>query len=72
MPTRKKRINLSVDDALYAELDALRKLRNASSLSSVIIDLAKTGLEIEEDLYFARIADERSNEPELTHEEFWD
>ena len=72
MPTAKKRINLSIDDALYQELEALRRLKQAQSLSSVVVELTKEGLAFQEDLYFAKIADERADETELSHEEIWE
>ena len=72
MPTLKKRINLSVDDSLYAELEKIRELRQAPSLSSVVIELTREALEIQEDLYFARIADQRADEETLSHQEIWD
>ena len=71
MPTAKKRINLSVDDSLYSELEELQKLRGAPSLSSVVLELTKEALELQEDLYFAKIAAEREAEEELSHEEIW-
>ncbi len=71
MPTAKKRINLSVDDSLYEELEELQNLRGAPSLSSIVIELTKEALELQEDLYFAKIADEREGEKEVSHKEFW-
>ena len=71
MPTTKKRINLSVEDSLYAELEELQKLRGAPSLSSIVIELTKEALELQEDLYFAKIAEERENEKEISHKELW-
>jgi hypothetical protein len=71
MPTAKRRINLSVDDSLYAELEELQSLRNAPSLSSIVIELTKEALELQEDLYFARIAEERENEKSISHKEMW-
>lgn len=71
MPTIKKRINLSVDDSLYAELEELKSLRGAPSLSSIVIELTKEALELQEDLYFSRIAHERENEKEISHKEIW-
>ena len=71
MPTSKKRINLSVEDSLYSELEELQKLRGAPSLSSIVIELTKEALELQEDLYFAKIAEERMNEEEISHEEAW-
>ena len=71
MPTAKKRINLSVDNALYRELEKLKKLKGATSLSAVVIDLTKDSLELQEDLYFAKIAEERFHEPTVSHQAIW-
>jgi len=71
MPTTKKRINLSVDDELYETLEELQKLRKAPSLSSIVLELTKEALELQEDLYFAKIAGEREKEKDLSHEEVW-
>ena len=71
MPTAKKRINLSVEDSLYAELEELQKLRNAPSLSSIVIELTKEALELQEDLYFSKIVEERENEKTISHKELW-
>lgn len=71
MPTAKKRINLSVDDELYGELEKLRELKGAPSLSAVVLGLAREALEILEDLYFARIAEERRSEPTVPHAKMW-
>ncbi|WP_127717027.1 hypothetical protein [Halobacteriovorax sp. HLS] len=71
MPTAKKRINLSVDDSLYNELEQLQKLRGAPSLSSIVLELTKEALELQEDLYFSKVAAERETEEELSHEEIW-
>ncbi|OUR96709.1 hypothetical protein A9Q84_10225 [Halobacteriovorax marinus] len=71
MPTAKKRINLSVDDSLYEELEELQNLRGAPSLSSIVIELTKEALELQEDLYFVKIAEERDGEKEVSHKEIW-
>lgn len=71
MPTAKKRINLSVDDSLLSELEELKKLRNAPSLSSVVLELTKEALELQEDLYFAKMAEERDLEESIDHEDIW-
>ena len=71
MPTEKKRINLSVDDELYDELEKLKALKGAPSLSAVVIELAKEALELQEDLYFARIAEERKSEVSVSHAKVW-
>ncbi|MBI3534693.1 MAG: hypothetical protein HY072_04320 [Deltaproteobacteria bacterium] len=71
MPTLKKRINLSIDDSLYSELEALKELKKAPSLSAVVIELAKEALELQEDLYFAKIAAEREGEKIISHKQIW-
>jgi predicted CopG family antitoxin len=71
MPTTKKRINLSVDDRLWKELKLLKELRGAPSLSAVVIELTKEALELQEDLYFAKIAQEREREATISHDQLW-
>lgn len=71
MPTAKKRINLSVDDDLYDELEKLKDVKGAPSLSAVVLELAKEALELQEDLYFARIVEERKSEPTVSHVKIW-
>ena len=71
MPTAKKRINLAVDDELYNELEQLKKLKKAPSLSAIVIELTKEALELQEDLYFAKLANERMKEPSLSHKQIW-
>ncbi|HXH31274.1 MAG TPA: hypothetical protein VNJ01_10720 [Bacteriovoracaceae bacterium] len=71
MPTAKKRVNLTIDDDLYQDFEALKNLRNESSISSVILELAKEALEINEDLYYAKIAEGRLNEKRVSHETVW-
>lgn len=71
MPTSKKRINLTLEDSLYNQLEQLRKLRKAPFLSSVVIALTKQALELDEDLYFAKIAKEREKEPAISHKKAW-
>ena len=71
MPTSKKRINLTLDDSLYKQLEQLRKIRKSPFLSSVLIDLTKEALELQEDLYFAKIAEEREKESVLSHKKVW-
>ena len=71
MPTAKKRINLSVDDRLWEELKRLKELRGAPSLSVIVIELTREALEIQEDLYFAKIAQEREREATISHDQLW-
>ena len=71
MPTAKKRVNLTIEDDLYQDFEVLKNLRNESSISSVILDLAKEALEINEDLYYAKIAEGRLHEKKFSHETVW-
>ncbi len=71
MPTAKKRVNLTIEDDLYNEFEALKNMRKDASISSVILDLAKEALEINEDLYDAKIAKARLNEKKYSHDEVW-
>lgn len=71
MPTTKKRINLAVEDGLYDELEKLRELKGAPSLAAIVIELTKEALELQEDLYFAKLAEERENDKLVSHDEVW-
>ena len=71
MPTAKKRVTLTIEDDLYQDFETLKNLRNESSISSVILDLAKEALEINEDLYYSKIAEGRLREKKLSHETVW-
>ena len=71
MPTTNKRINLTVDPQLYNQLEKLRKIRKSSSLSSIVMELTKEALELQEDLYFTQIALERETESTLPHKKIW-
>jgi metal-responsive CopG/Arc/MetJ family transcriptional regulator len=71
MPTAKKRVNLTIEDDLYHEFEALKNIRKDASISSIILDLAKEALEINEDLYYAKVAKARLNEKRFSHDEVW-
>lgn len=73
MPTTKKRINVIVDDDTYGLLEELSKKR-AKSISSLSLSLIEEALELQEDLYFSRIADERLTEKEkrIPHQKVWE
>jgi hypothetical protein len=71
MATLKKRVNLTIENDLYDDFEAVKELRNETSLSSVILDLAKEALEINEDLYFAKIAESRIKEKRVSHDKVW-
>jgi predicted CopG family antitoxin len=71
MATAKKRVNLTIEDELYDDFEAVKEMRNETSLSSVILELAKEALEINEDLYFAKIANARLKEKRVSHAKVW-
>ena len=58
MPTAKKRINITVGDDVYKALERLSGKRD-QSVAGVGLSLIEEALEYQEDLYFARVADER-------------
>ena len=72
MPTSKKRVNITLDDATYARLEELSSKRQ-QSVAGVGLSLIEEALEYQEDLYFARIADERleREEKRYSHDEAW-
>ena len=72
MPTTKKRINITVDDETYAELERLSASRE-QSLSRLSLDLIEEALELQEDRWFGRLADERltRGEERVSHEDAW-
>lgn len=73
MATAKTRINISVSKSTRDILRALAK-RDELPVASKAVDLIEQALEIEEDRYFAAIAEQRLKEHKgrwLTHEEVW-
>jgi predicted DNA-binding protein len=72
MPTAKRRINITVDDDVYETLERLSKQR-ATPVASVGLELIEQALEYQEDLHFARIADERLDRDErrIPHKKAW-
>ena len=73
MPTKKNRLNitLSKDAAIFLKQIALRDDVPQATKAAELIEMA---LEIEEDAYFAKIADERAKDTKakwISHEEFW-
>jgi hypothetical protein len=72
MPTTKQRISISPDARVLSALQVLSK-RRRKALASVSLDLIERALELEEDLHFSRIADERleQDEKRVPHERAW-
>ena len=74
MPIRKPRVSVVLERPLYERLQALAE-REGVSVSSLVRDLIREALEIEEDLALAHLAEERERTWEdseaLGHEEVW-
>lgn len=72
MPTAKKRINITVNDHVYAALERLSGKRD-QSVSGVGLSLIEQALEYQEDLYFSRVVDERlgKRERRVLHQDAW-
>jgi len=72
MPTTKRRINISVDDAMYNALERL-SVRRGESVAGTGLKLIEQALEFQEDLHFSRVADERlkQNQKRISHEKAW-
>ena len=73
MPTSKKRINISLskETALFLKKLAVRDDVPQATKAAQLLEKA---LEMEEDEYFAAIADERAADKSakwISHEEFW-
>lgn len=58
MSSHNKRINLTVDEDTYLALAASFDQCH-QKISKISLDLIHQGLEIQEDLYFSKISDER-------------
>ena len=73
MPSAKKRINITINDETYKALEKLSEKR-AKSISSVSLNLIEQASELQEDLHFSRIADERSTKREkrISHRKVWE
>ncbi|MBN1253706.1 MAG: toxin-antitoxin system, antitoxin component [Deltaproteobacteria bacterium] len=74
MPTKNPRINVVLEEPLYAAIEQLAK-RDKVSLSLKMRDLVKEALEVEEDVALSVFAEERdktlSKAAALKHDEVW-
>ena len=72
MPSTKKRINLTVDDKTYSVLEVLSGKRQ-QKISAVCLDFIQQALELEEDIYFSNLADERLSKKQkrIPHDKAW-
>ncbi len=74
MPTKHPRINVVLEESLYATIERLAK-RDRVSLSLKVRDLVKEALEVEGDIALSAFAEERDKTfrkaTELKHDEVW-
>lgn len=72
MPSTKKRINLTVDDKTYAVLQTLSG-KTQQKISTVSLNLIQQALELQEDIYFSKLADERLSQKQkrVSHDKAW-
>lgn len=75
MPTKNPRINISLEEPIYAIIQELARLKGLS-MSMVTRDLIKKAIEIEEDVMLTAFAEEREesfqNMQALSHDEVWE
>jgi len=73
MPTQKKRINITIDDATYAAIERVAEERD-ESISRTSLRLIEEALEYQEDRYFSKVADSRLRKKQrrVSHDEAWD
>ena len=72
MPSVKKRINLTVDDKTYSVLQTLSR-KTQQKISTVSLNLIQQALELQEDIYFSKLADERLSQKQkrVSHDKAW-
>ncbi|MBU4313151.1 MAG: ribbon-helix-helix protein, CopG family [Candidatus Omnitrophica bacterium] len=75
MPTKNPRLNVVLDPSLYDTLTELAH-KEGISLSLMARDLLKESLELHEDIYWNKIAQERektfSRKKALSHKDIWE
>jgi hypothetical protein len=72
MPTKNPRVNITLDKQHLGMLSTLAA-RDKKSVSATARDLVLKALELEEDLYFSRLAEKREAETKkwLSHDDVW-
>ncbi len=72
MPTKKKRLNLTLPKHVAVYLKQI-SMHEEVSQSQKAVELIEQAIELTEDMYFAKIADERRKNSKgyISHEEFW-
>jgi len=73
MPTQKKRINITIDDATHAAIERLADERE-ESISRTSLRLIEEALEFQEDRHFSKLADARLQKKQrrVSHDKAWD
>jgi hypothetical protein len=73
MPTTKRRINITIDDATYAAIERLADDRQ-ESISRASLRLIEEALEYQEDRYFSTAGDARLRKKQrrVSHDAAWD
>lgn len=73
MPTQNQRVNVTLDKGTARIINSLAKKDPNHSASNVVRQLVLEALEMREDMYLSKIADERyhSNQRTVSHEEAW-
>ena len=72
MPTKKKRLSVSLPKKLYLVLCQIA-FRDEVPAATKLVQLAEIAIEIEEDEYLNKIAEERDTTDAtfISHKEFW-
>ena len=72
MSLTKKRINLTVDDKTYFALETLSG-KKRQKISTISLNLIQQALEMQEDIYFSNLADERLSKKQkrISHDKAW-
>ncbi|MBM3231495.1 hypothetical protein FJZ28_04180 [Candidatus Peregrinibacteria bacterium] len=71
MPTKKKRLNITLPEETHVYLQRLA-LRDHMPEATKAAQLLQVALEIEEDAFFAAVADKRAKKRKLlSHDAFW-
>ncbi|MDX2112480.1 MAG: hypothetical protein SFW63_01915 [Alphaproteobacteria bacterium] len=72
MPTNQPRVNITMNKDLHEMLSLFAK-HEGKSVSMAAKDLIELGLELQEDLYFSRLSDERlaKGGKNIPHKDAW-
>lgn len=72
MSLAKKRINLTVDNKTYSALEILSE-KTQQKISTISLNLIHQALELQEDIYFSKIADKRLSKKQkrISHDKAW-